>query len=108
MEEHTHPEIIQMQTQFLELARKVNHHEKLLVTGTDDTLSLPEIVRALANTVNTYIKRKEKEEEESKGQWDRLKWAFLGTIIPASLVFIVQAVFFFFKFVPIMAKLAEN
>jgi len=108
METHSHPEIIQMQVQLTNLITKVEHHERLLVTGTDDQLSLPEIVRSLTYTVNSYIKRKEQEEAEKKAEWSRWKWVIITPTVGAVLVFVSQAIYFFFKFVPIMTKLAEG
>lgn len=108
MDTHSHPEIIQMQVQMKALEAKVDHHEKILVTGSDEHLSLPEVVRNLTNSVNTYIKRKEKEEEEKKEEWGKWKWAILTVVIPATLLFMGQAVIFYFRFVPIMVELANS
>jgi len=106
MESHSHPEIIQMQVQLAALTVKVDHHDRILVTGTDEQLSLPEVVRSLTATVNSYIQRKNAEEEEKKREWDKWRWAILGTAIPAGMIFIAQAFIFFFRFVPIMVSLA--
>lgn len=108
METHSHPEIIQMQVQIAELFKKVDHHDRILVTGTDEQLSLPEIVRTLTTTVNNYIKRKEQEELDKRKEWGKWKWAILGTVIPASLIFIAQATIFFFRFMPIMVQLSNT
>lgn len=108
MADHSHTEIAIMQVQIAEMDKKVTLHEKILVTGSDERLSLPEVVRALTNTINTYIKRKEQEEVDKKEEWKRLRWVILGTIIPAIIVFIAQATIFFFRFVPIMVSLSEQ
>lgn len=108
METHSHPEIIQMQVQYLELAKKVEHHDRILVTGSDDQVSLPETVRSLASTVNTYIKRKEQEELDKKKEWSRWKWAILTPVLAGTVVFVAQAVIFFFRFMPIMTELAKG
>lgn len=106
MDSHSHPEIIQMQVQLMNLTSKVEHHDRILVTGSDEQLSLPEVVRTLTNTVNSYIKRKEQEETEKKEEWKKWKWAILGVVIPGVVVFLAQATIFFFRFVPIMTELA--
>jgi len=106
MDNHSHPEIIQMQVQIGALAGKVDHLEKILVTGSDEQLPLPEIVRALATTVDNYIKRKEQEEKDKKEEWGKWKWAILGVVIPGVTIFLVQAAFFFFRFVPIMLQMS--
>lgn len=108
MDSHRHPEIIQMQVQLATLTTKVDHHDRILVTGTDEQLSLPEVVRNLTNTVNTYIKRKEQEELDKKREWSKWRWAVLGTVIPGALIFIAQATIFFFRFVPIMVSLSQQ
>lgn len=108
MESHSHPEIIQMQVQLTNLTTKVEHHERLLVTGTDDQLSLPELVRSLTSTVNSYIKRKEQEEAEKKAEWSRWKWVIITPVVGGAIVFTAQAIIFFFKFVPLVTKLTEN
>ena len=97
-----------MQVQLAALTTKVDHHDRILVTGTDEQLSLPEVVRNLTTTVDTYLKRKEKEEEEKKAEWSKWKWAILGTAIPGGLIFIAQATIFFFKFVPIMISISQS
>lgn len=115
MDTHSHPEISQMQVQLAELQikysdldKRTERHETILITGTDEQVSLPETVRALSMTVNLYIKRKNQEEDEKKKEWNRWKWVILGTVIPGTLVFIVQAVIFFFRFMPIMVSLADG
>lgn len=108
MDTHSHPEIIQMQVQFLELSTKVAYHDKLLVTGSEEQLSLPEVVRSLTTTVNNYITRKEREEEEKKEEWRRWRWVILGTVIPGMLVFLAQATIFFFRFLPIMTEISRG
>lgn len=108
MDSHSHPEIIQMQVQLRNLETKVDHHERLLVTGSDEQLSLPEVVRNLTTTVNTYIKRKEREEEEKRAEWGKWKWAILTVVIPATLLFMGQAIIFYFRFVPIMLEIANS
>ena len=108
MESHSHPEIIQMQEQVRTLSGKVDHLERILVIGSDEQLPLPEVVRSLTNTVNTYIKRKEQEELDKKREWGKWKWLVLGTVVPGIIIFIAQATIFFFRFVPIMTQLANN
>lgn len=97
-----------MQVLVSSLTAKVDHLEKILVIGSDDQLPLPELVRALTHTVDTYIKRKEQEELDKKREWGRWKWLVLGTVIPGTIIFIAQATVFFFRFVPIMAQLAAS
>ena len=108
METHSHPEVIQMQVQLAALTVKVDHHDRILVTGTDEQLSLPEVVRSLTTTVNSYIQRKNAEEEEKKREWDKWRWVVLGTVVPGTIVFIAQAIIFFFRFVPIMVELSNR
>ena len=108
METHSHSEIIQMQVQIAALTKQVEHHDRILVTGSDEQLSLPEIVRSLTATVNSYIQPKNKEEEEKKEEWDKWRWVILGTAVPATLVFVAQAIIFFFRFVPIMVSISQQ
>lgn len=107
MDNHSHPEIIQMQVQLVELTKKVERHESILVTGTDDALSLPEIVRNLSLTVENYIKRKDKEETSRTQFWDKFRWIIISTIVPMILIFLGQAFVFFFRFVPLLTSLAS-
>lgn len=108
METHSHPEIIQMQVQMVELSKKVELHDQILVTGSDDRLSLPEIVRSLSLTVDTYIKRKEKEEIQKQEQWDKFKWLILSFGIPIVLGFVGQLVWFYVKFIQIATELVNK
>lgn len=107
MDTHSHPEIIQMQVQLMELSKKVERHDTLLVTGSDDALSLPEIVRNLSLTVENYIKRKDKEEALRTLFWDKFRWVIISTAVPALFVFFGQAFIFFFKVVPIILSLSK-
>ena len=102
MENHSHPEIIQIQVQMEELTKKVERHETLLVTGTGDALSLPEIVRNLSLTVETYIKRKDKDESSRAAFWGKFGWVVAATVVPAILLFIGQAFVFWVRFYPVL------
>ena len=104
---HSHPEIILMQAQLASLDQKVNRHEEILVTGHGDVLSLPEIVRTLSVTVDTYIKRKDREETEKKEFWDKFRWVIIATIIPVLLGFFYQLFVFYFRIVPTLASLSQ-
>lgn len=108
MESHSHPEIIQMQVQIQELFKKVDHHDKILVTGSDDQLSLPETVRSLATLVKLYIDRKDREEEEKKKEWSRWKWVLIGFVVPLVLGFFGQLVWFYIQFVPVATSLMSQ
>lgn len=102
MENHSHPEIIQMQVQMAELIKKVERHEVILVTGTDDALSLPEIVRNLSLTVENYIKHKEKEESSRAALWSKFGWIVVAALVPAVLIFLGQAIVFWVRFYPVL------
>lgn len=104
MESHSHPEIIQMQVQILEIEKKVNYHDQILVTGSDGQLSLPETVRSLAKTVEDYINQRNKEEEQRKKElvwWKRaIVGVVLSIIVPGVVAFIWQVILFYVKVVP--------
>lgn len=104
---HSHPEIILMQAQIASLDQKVNRHEEILVTGHGDVLSLPEIVRTLSVTVDTYIKRKDREEADKREFWDKFRWVIIATIIPVLLGFFYQLFVFYFRIVPTLANLSQ-
>lgn len=108
MESHSHPELIQMQVQIQELFKKVDHHDKILVTGSDDQLSLPETVRSLATIVKSYIDRKDREEEDKKREWNKWKWVVVGFAVPLVLGFFGQLVWFYIQFVPVATSLMNQ
>lgn len=92
-------------------AEKTSIHEKILVIGDGDRLPLAEVVRNLTRTVHEYIEaknRQEKElEREKKEERTRWKWAVIGIILPAVLLFISQAIVFYFRVFPILEKMAQ-
>jgi len=89
------------------IAQKTDHHENILIRGYGEQLPLAEIVRNLSTTVQSYIAQKDKEEQQRKEQWDKLKWLVVGILAPAIILFFGQAVVFFFKIFPILEKLEE-
>ena len=88
------------------LKDRVTHLEKILILGDGERLPLAEIVRNLTKTVDNYIAQKDKEEQERRAQWDKLKWVIIGFVVPGTFIFIGQAFVFFFRFLPIVESLA--
>ena len=88
------------------LKDRVTHLEKILILGDGERLPLAEIVRNLTKTVDNYIAQKDKEEQERRAQWYKLKWVIIGFVVPGTFIFIGQAFVFFFRFLPIVESLA--
>lgn len=86
---------------------RVSNLERVVILGDGDRLPLAEIVRNLTKTVNDYITQKDKEEQQKKDEWKKLKWVIIGVVVPSLIVFAAQAFIFFFRIYPILAKLAE-
>ena len=83
---------------FEEFDSQQKEHDKILVRG-NGTPSLQEIVRTLSSKVDalvTSIETERKKKEEDKTKW---KWALIGVGLPASLMFILQFIVFWVKFV---------
>lgn len=90
-----------------ELKIRVSHIERVVILGDGDRLPLAEIVRNLTKTVTSYIEQKDKEEQQKKDEWRKLKWVIVGVVVPIVIAFFIQAFVFFFRIYPILAKLAE-
>ena len=95
-----------MQKEIDELKNKVAHLERILIIGDGDRLPLAEIVRSLTKTVSDYIEQKDKEEQQRKDDWNRLKWIIIGIALPALFAFIGQAIIFYFRVLPIIENLS--
>ena len=87
--------------------------EKTVLVGHHGNLPLAEVVRNLSNTVSSYIEQKNKEEAEKKeqeeiGATERRaqinRWTILlaSIGIPIILTVLGQAVYFYFKLVPLL------
>lgn len=90
-----------------ELKSKVAHLEKILIIGDGDRLPLAELVRSLTKTVSDYITQKDKEEQQKKDDWNRLKWIIISFAVPALIAFIGQAIIFYFRVLPLIEKLSS-
>ena len=87
--------------------KKIDLHDRVLVSGDSDHLSLSEVVRNLSKTVSDYITQKDKEEQKNKRFWALVGRISLGVIIPAFLFFLWQAFIFYFKIYPVLVKLSQ-
>ena len=99
-----------------EMKSRIAHLEKVLIIGEGDRLPLAEIVRSLTKTVSDYIAQKDKEEQRQKereeqkeigkkAEWNRWKWLVIGIVVPGLLAFIGQAVYFYFRILPVVESL---
>lgn len=94
--------LLTLQKEVDELKSKVTHLERILIIGDGDRLPLAEIVRTLTKTVSDYIAQKDKEEQQKKDDWNKLKWIVIGIAAPALLAFFGQVIIFYFKVLPII------
>lgn len=99
--------LVTMQKEIDEVKNKVAHLERILIIGDGDRLPLAEIVRTLTKTVSDYIEQKDKEEQQRKDDWSRLKWIIIGIALPALFAFVGQAIIFYFRVLPIIEKLSS-
>lgn len=96
-----------------ELKIRTEKLENTVIIGYNGNLPLAEVVRNLTNTVSDYIARKDKEEADQKKAKETLekekreqrnRWAILIAtfLLPFLVTFIGQAIYFYFKFVPLI------
>lgn len=96
-----------------DLKMRTSTLEKTVIVGQPGSLPLAEVVRNLSNTVSSYIEQKNKEEEDKKARDEvfskerrdqRNRWIILvaSITIPLLITFIGQAVYFYFKIVPLI------
>ena len=103
--ENNRLKLVELDVRLRTVEEKTAHYERLLIRGIDGNPSLPEVVRALTLTVNEFIKSRQAEEQYKKAQWDKWKWAIIGTVIPAVLLFMFQSIIFFVRIVPILLEM---
>ena len=105
-----------MQKEIDDMKTRVAHLEKVLIIGDGERLPLAEIVRSLTKTVSDYIAQKDKEEQkqkereeqkeiDKKAEWNRWKWLVIGIVVPGLLAFAGQAVYFYFRILPVVESL---
>jgi len=90
-----------------DVKKKTDHHERILVSGDGDRLPLAEVVRNLTKTVGDYIEQKDKEEQQRRDQWQKVRMIVIGVAIPAILAFIGQAVIFYVRILPLIEKFTQ-
>ena len=91
-----------MQKEMDDMKNRLAHLEKVLIIGDGDRLPLAEIVRSLTKTVGEYIAQKDKEEQEKREEWNKLKWLVIGVVVPLIVAFVGQVTYFYFRILPLV------
>jgi len=93
--------VVELELKMGLMEKQTLYFENLLIRGIDGNPSLPEVVRALTSTVDTFIKSQEDKERRKQEQWDKWKWLILGVLVPTIILFIIQAGVFIIRLVPL-------
>lgn len=87
---------------------RITRLEEVVIVGSSDNLPLAEVVRNLTTTVDSYIKAKNKEEQDRKEEWRKLKWVIIAFLVPLVATYVWQTIIMMFEVYPLLVQMTQK
>lgn len=87
---------------------RITRLEEVVIVGSSDNLPLAEVVRNLTTAVDSYIKAKNKEEQDRKEEWRKLKWVIIAFLVPLVATYVWQTIIMMFEVYPLLVQMTQK
>lgn len=108
MIEHVNAEVAMLKTKVDSHQDRITRLEEVVIVGSSDNLPLAEVVRNLTTAVDSYIKAKNKEEQDRKEEWRKLKWVIIAFLVPLVATYVWQTIIMMFEVYPLLVQMTQN